>query len=218
MTRRPKTWTVGLQVQIPLEAWIYVRTSTAFKSSCVGNGFAIHRSLVPGNRRLSDTLACSPDGSNKLIKPTPPQKRVKYEIRAVNEEVQAIFWPLSEKRCTKRHDNKPCCGRTNYKSGFQPGGDFSSPWYEMMVTEVPLQYRKFDLSFGTQAWSINCIISVQHAMLCAPVYFNLLTSHFRLLATADGIQNKKTLLSKSLQFNTHTHRERERERETDSNK
>jgi len=85
----------------------------------------------------------------------------------------------------------------------------------MMVTEVPLQYRKFDLSFGTQAWSINCIISVQHAMLCAPVYFNLLTSHFRLLATADGIQNKKTLLSKSLQFNRE--RERERERRTATN-
>jgi len=25
----------------------------------------------------------------------------------------------------------------------------------MMVTEFPLQYRKFDLSFGTQAWSIK---------------------------------------------------------------
>ena len=128
----------------------------------------------------------------------------------MNEAVQAMLWPLYEKRCTKRHDNNPFCGRTNYKSGYQPGGDSNSPWYEMMVTEVPLQYRKFDLSFGTQAWPINCIISIQHAMLCAAVYFNLLTSHCRLLATAYGIQNKKVLLAKSLQFN----RERERERAT----
>jgi hypothetical protein len=46
---------------------------------------------------------------------------VKYEIRAlknnvVNEDVQAMLWHLSEKRCTKRHDIKPCCGRTKYKA------------------------------------------------------------------------------------------------------
>jgi hypothetical protein len=122
-----------------------------------------------------------------------------------------MLWSLSEKRCTKRHDNKPFCARTNYKSGYQPGGDFSSPLYEMMVIEVPLQYRKFDLSFGTQAWSINRIISIQHEMLCAAVYRNQLTSHFRLLATVYGMQNKKVLLAKSSQFN------RQREQQTSLN-
>ena len=82
-----------------------------------------------------------------------------------------------------------------------------------MATEVPLQYRKFDLSFATPAWSINCISSTQHAMLCVAVYFNLLTSHFMLRATAYGIQNKNVLLAKSLHFN----RERERKRERATN-
>ena len=129
----------------------------------------------------------------------------------MNEAVQAMLWPLYEKRCTKRRDNNPFCGLTNYKSGYQPGGDSNSPRYETMVTEVPLQYRKFDLSFGTQAWPINCIISIQHAMLCAAVYFNLLTSHCRLLATGYCVRNTK---QKSFTCKIITVQQRERERES----
>ena len=54
-------------------------------------------------------------------------------------------------------------------------------------------------------------------MLCAALYFSLLISHFRLLATAYGVQNKKVLLAKASQFNIERERERERERETATN-
>jgi hypothetical protein len=58
----------------------------------------------------------------------------------------------------------PAVARTNYKSGYQSGSDISSPSYEMLVTDVLLQYHKFDLAFSTQAWSINFVISTQHPM------------------------------------------------------
>jgi hypothetical protein len=58
----------------------------------------------------------------------------------------------------------PATARTNYKSGYQSGGDINSPLCEKLVTGVPLQYHKSDLASRTQARSIKFVISTQHPM------------------------------------------------------